>query len=291
MPDTSISSDDAAEKAYAEASQAVAVTGKPAAAKRTAKALKPAEPLAEISAPAPVEAAPEAEPVAAEAVLPVATTPLAAPAAEAAEIISLPALKKLAKVKQTASPKPAAKPPVTTAKAAKPVVRQTPEIKKIPVIKPFITTNPKESTMTTKTTKITDSFKSLAADAQEKAKSAFEKGSTLVGETGDFAKGNVAAVVESGKILANGLQEMGTTFVTDAKDTFGTLQADLKELATAKSPTDLIEIQNGQLQRNIDRAVAYNSKASESVLKLANDTMAPISGRISLAIQKIRSAA
>jgi len=98
-------------------------------------------------------------------------------------------------------------------------------------------------------------------------------------------------MVESGKVLATGLQEMGTDMVEDTKAAFDTFQSDVKELASIKSPTDLIELQNSMMRRNIDKAVAYNSKASESFLRLANDMMAPISGRDSLAMQKMRSAA
>lgn len=146
-------------------------------------------------------------------------------------------------------------------------------------------------TKTATTTKIVDSIKSFAGEAQSKAKDAFDKGSAFFGDTTEFTKGNLAAVVESGKILANGLQDIGTTAVSDAKDAISTFQADIKAIATVKSPTDLIEIQNGLMHRNIDKVVAYNSKASESLLKLANDVMAPISGRVSLAMQKIRNAA
>lgn len=315
MSDTPVTNNDSAEKAYAEAAGAVALQVKPAQPKRAAKAGKPAAAApaaktAESQPAAPVAAkSPPAEAPAPEKAAPASQAPAPEPAespaiSTTAEPLALPGLRKAAAAKAPAkvaarkpakaAPAPAAakikaKKPVPAAKAAprivKPVAKAT--------IKPRIAEKSKDTVMTktTKTAKITDSIKSLASDAQEKAKSVIEKGSALIGETTEFTKGNVAAVVESGKILASGLQQIGSDAVADTKDVISTIQSDFKELASVKSPTELIEVQNGLLHRNFDRAVAYNSKASETFLKLANDMMAPISGRVSLAMQKVRKAA
>src|SRR3546814_16589928 len=48
-------------------------------------------------------------------------------------------------------------------------------------------------------------FQDAVTDVQAKAKDAFEKSTKVLGEVSDFTKGNVEAVVESGKILAEGI--------------------------------------------------------------------------------------
>ncbi|HKT85181.1 MAG TPA: phasin family protein [Novosphingobium sp.] len=125
-------------------------------------------------------------------------------------------------------------------------------------------------------------------EAQAKAKAAFEKSTAVLGEISEFTKGNVEAVMESGKILADGVQGFGSELVAEGRSTFETITGDIKELAAAKSPTDFFKIQSDMMRKNFDSAVAYGSKNSEAVLKLVSDAMAPISGRISLAMEKVR---
>ncbi|WP_420850008.1 phasin family protein [Pontixanthobacter luteolus] len=108
---------------------------------------------------------------------------------------------------------------------------------------------------------------------------------------GEFTKGNVEAVVESGKILASGMQDMGKTYVEDAKGAVETMTADVKEVAAVRSPTEFVQLQGKFASRNFDATVAAVSKNTEAWVKLANEAFAPISSRMSLAAEKIRKAA
>ncbi|PEQ13029.1 hypothetical protein B2G71_09375 [Novosphingobium sp. PC22D] len=126
------------------------------------------------------------------------------------------------------------------------------------------------------------------SEAQNKAKEAFEKTTGMFGEVTDFAKGNVEAMIESGKILSEGAQEMGSTLAAEGKTAFEAMSSDMKELASAKSPTDFIKLQGDMVRKNFDSAVAYGSKNSEAMLKLFSDAMAPLSGRVSMAVDKAR---
>lgn len=125
-------------------------------------------------------------------------------------------------------------------------------------------------------------------EAQAKAKAAFEKGTSVLGEVTDFTKGNVEAVMESGKILADGIQGLGSELVAEGRATFENISGDIKDLAAAKSPTDFFKIQGDMMRKNFDSAVAYGAKNSETVLKFMSDAIAPISGRVSLAMEKAR---
>lgn len=130
-----------------------------------------------------------------------------------------------------------------------------------------------------------------ASEAQDRAKAAFEKGSALFAEAGEFSKGNVEAIVESGKILASGLQDLGKGYVTEGKSAFETMTADAKELAAIKSPADFFKLQGEIMRRNFDAVVATGSKHSEALVKLANESIAPLSTRVSVAIEKVKQAA
>jgi phasin family protein len=124
-------------------------------------------------------------------------------------------------------------------------------------------------------------------DAQGKAREAYEKGTAAAGEASDFAKGNVEALVESSRIFATGLQSLGQTYAEEAKAAYEQLTADMKEVAAIKSPTELFQLQGKIMRRNFDSLVATTSKNTEAMMKLATEAFQPISGRMSLAADKI----
>lgn len=134
-------------------------------------------------------------------------------------------------------------------------------------------------------------FQTAFSDFQEKAKAAYEKGNSVFGDYSEFAKGNVEAMVESTKILAAGLQEMTSAYVSEGRAGFEALTAEVKELAAAKSPTDFLKLQNDLAKKHFDDAVAAASKHSEALMKLANEAAQPISTRVTLAVEKIKAAA
>ncbi|MFA7603676.1 MAG: phasin family protein [Novosphingobium sp.] len=219
-------------------------------------------------------------PAQAEAVAPIARAPK--PAAKPAPAKSAPAKPTPAKPRTASTRKPRATPKATRAAGTAP---KTARAGAAAPRTSFIA-QPKETFMDM-TASITDAVNG----AQEKAKEAFTKTSALANEYGEFAKGNVEAFVESGKILASGLQELGNKFIADGKSAFETATADVKALSGVKSPTDFFKLQTELLRRNFDTAIAYGSKNSEAVFKLTNEVIAPISGRVSLAVEKVRKAA
>jgi hypothetical protein len=148
-----------------------------------------------------------------------------------------------------------------------------------------------KETIMPKTAKISKGIQDAVTGAQAKAKGAVEKGTALFGEAGEFTKGNVESVVESGKVLATGLQSMGKEFVAEGRSAFATVTSDVKQIAAVKSPTELLKVQSEITRKNLDAAIALGSKNSEAVLKLASDVLAPISGRFSLAAEKVRKLA
>lgn len=228
--------------------------------------------LGEIAAE-PAQAAPAAIVQKAPARSKAAPAPKAAAKPVKAKVVAKKTVRKSVK----AAPAKAASKPT-----AKPVTRPT----TVSQIKDTIMTKTK-TTAADFTTKLTE----VASEAQERAKAAFEKSSALLSEAGEFGKGNVEAIVESGKILAAGLQELGKDYVAEGKSAFETMTADVKELAAVKSPADFFKLQGEILRRNFDAAVASGSKHSEALVKLANDSFAPISTRVSVAIEKVKQAA
>lgn len=239
------------------------------------------------------EAVAKVAPVATAKVEAPKAAPAAAPVADKAAPVAKTA--KVAEVKKAAPAKAAAK--KVTAKAApkKAATKATPKIVKAA---------PAKSTETAQEgiKKMANNVKNFAEEAQAKAgeffgdystkaKAAAEKGQEFAKEVVEFTKGNVEAVVESGKIGLKGSQDLTRDYVEFAKKGFEESTAAMKKVAAVKTPTEFFQIQ-GELSRGaFDAVVKQTSKNSEAVLKLANDMFQPISNRVSVAVSKIKSAA
>ncbi len=265
MADNQSKIDAAAEKAFADAAEkkTAAVAAKPA------EASAPAAPAAAI--PAKTEAAAKLA---------------AAPAKKANAAVRKPAAKKVAARKPVAKKAAARKAPVKKAAAraaVKPVSTTTTPIRQL-----------KDKIMATTNTKTAD-FTKTATDAvagmQNRAKAAYEKGTEMTADMTAFQKGNFDALVESGKVLAAGLQDLGRTAVEDARTTAETVTADVKKMAAVKSPTELFQLQGEIARRNLDTMVARTSHNAQVMMKLANDMFAPLSTRASVAMERVSKAA
>lgn len=138
-------------------------------------------------------------------------------------------------------------------------------------------------------------FQTAVAEMQEKAqsayKAAYDKSATAAAEAQEFSTGNVAALSEAGKLFTTGFETIVGDFVAESKAAFEALGADAKALAAVKTPAELFSLQGDLAKKHFDKAMAYGSKQSEVVLKLAGAVAAPLSNRVSLAVEKVKTAA
>jgi phasin family protein len=256
-----------------------------------------AKPVEVVTPVAKIDAA--AEKAYAEAAAKVADGPKAAPAPKkSAAPKKAPVAKKATPVKKAAAKtvrKTATKTPATKTPVKKLVSAKKAAVK---ASKPAATaaTNPviklKDTIMATaKNTDITATAKELLADVQTRAKTAYVKGTELTAEATEFTKANVEAVVESGKIFFAGAQELLKDNVETGKTVIETVTEDAKKVAAVKSPTELMQLQGEIARRNFDALVSYGSKRTEAWVKLYNDAFAPISNRVSVAVEKAKKAA
>ncbi len=130
----------------------------------------------------------------------------------------------------------------------------------------------------------------LTADFNEKAKEAMAKTSKLAEEAVEFNKANIEALVESGKIAAKGIETLGQEGVAFARKSFEDTTAALKGYTAVKSPAEFLKLYAENSKKAFDAAVAQTSKTSELVVKLTNDSFAPISNRVSVITSKMKAA-
>ncbi|NML07076.1 phasin family protein [Sphingomonas sp. G-3-2-10] len=129
------------------------------------------------------------------------------------------------------------------------------------------------------------------ADFNDRTKAAVEKSTKLAEEANEFAKGNLEAVVESGKITAAGLQSFGQDAADYSRKSFEAATAALKSMSAVKSPTELFKLQSDFFRTSFDSYVAEASKTTEALIKLAGDAAQPLSSRVALAAEKAKLAA
>ena len=242
-------------------------TAKPAAPKPAARARKPAAPRAEAVASKAEKPAPVVVP---EVVARVIAEPV--PAVEAAtqevvETVEIAAEQAEAAVAETVN-----EAEIVAETVAEPIVKET-------------------STMATNFETNTAKAQALFADFNDRTKAAVEKSTKLVEEANEFAKGNLEAVVESGRIAAKGFETLGQDAAEYGRKSFESATAALKSFATVKSPTEFFKLQSDFVRGAFDSYVAEASKNTEAVLKLAGDAAQPISSRFAVAAEKVKTAA
>lgn len=242
---------------------------KPAAPKPAARASKPAAPKAEaVAAKAEKKPAPE---TVIEAAAPVNVSG-PEPVVEVASQEAVETVQAAAEPAEVAAAETVNAAEAVAETAADTIVKET-------------------STMATNFENNTVKAQALFADWNDRAKAAVEKSTKLVEDANEFAKGNLEAVVESGRIAAKGFETLGQDAAEYGRKSFESATAALKSFATVKSPTEFFKLQSDYVRGAFDAYVAEASKNTEAVIKLAGDAAQPISNRFAVAAEKVKTVA
>jgi len=136
-----------------------------------------------------------------------------------------------------------------------------------------------------------DQAQAMFADVKGRAEDAVAKGQRFWAELAEFNKGNVEAMVESGRLAARGFEQLGRDAAETARRQFEATSAAVKTLAQAKSPTEFVRLQGEYARTAFDQAVADASRSTEVMLKLVGEIAQPISNRAAVAADRIKTAA
>jgi phasin family protein len=122
-------------------------------------------------------------------------------------------------------------------------------------------------------------FQTLFVDANERSQDLVKKSQKVAEELADLARANVEAVVEAGRVAAEGARSIGQDVVASNRDNVEQAADAIRSLAEAKSPTEYLQLQGEFARSQFDRAVAETSKLTESLVKLAGEAFQPLSNR------------
>lgn len=134
-------------------------------------------------------------------------------------------------------------------------------------------------------------MESVYADLNGKARAGVEKSTKAMSELSDITKGNVEAMVESGKIAAKAAETIGQEAVDYSRRNFEKATASLRSLSTAKTPTEFFQLHSQFLSSSFDDFAKETAKNSEAMLKLAGEIAQPLTARVTVVTDKVKALA
>ena len=124
-------------------------------------------------------------------------------------------------------------------------------------------------------------FQTIFADASERGQDMAKKSQRVAEELADLTRANVEAMVEAGRVAAEGARTIGQDFVAKGRDGADKAADAIRSLAEAKSPTEYMQLQGEFARASFDRMVAESSRLTESFVKLAGEAFQPLQNRAS----------
>ncbi len=100
-----------------------------------------------------------------------------------------------------------------------------------------------------------------------------------------FNQANVEAFVKSSQIVAQGLQDLGRQFAAAAQATMDETMSTFRALTSVRSIKEAMELQTTLARSTMEKAVAQTGQVTEASFKLAEQAIAPIAGRLSVAVE------
>lgn len=106
-----------------------------------------------------------------------------------------------------------------------------------------------------------------------------------------FQRGNLEAFMRSGQIWTAGVQEITKQFAATAKASFEESVATLKAFSTVKSIREAIDLQSGFSRTAFEKAMVEAKQMTDASIKLSEQTLAPLTARVTVAVETFGKAA
>ena len=107
------------------------------------------------------------------------------------------------------------------------------------------------------------------------------------GEWADLGRENFAAVLKANAALSEGLEAIGKEVFVYARRSFEQAAETATALLGAKTIEDVFELNTALAKANIAGIIERSAKLSELSIKVANETLAPLGGRMEATIHKL----
>jgi phasin family protein len=134
-----------------------------------------------------------------------------------------------------------------------------------------------------------------AASTFAASQSKYKEGVTKTMKTAEdvvaFGQGNLEAVIKSGQIWSTGWQDLSKQMASSMQASYEDAMTAFKAMTTVKSLKEAVDLQVGLARSTLEKSVAETSKYTDASMKLAEQAIAPISGRMTLAVENFSKTA
>ncbi len=101
-----------------------------------------------------------------------------------------------------------------------------------------------------------------------------------------FGRGNVEAMTKAAQLYVAGVQDLGKHTMTVMQGLTEHALEGAKAMASVKSLQEAAQVQSTYARGAFEKVVAESTKFQEAALKLAEQSMAPLSARMTVAAEK-----
>ena len=109
-------------------------------------------------------------------------------------------------------------------------------------------------------------------------------------EMATFSQGNLEAVMRSSQIFVSGLQEMAQQAAASAQQRMEEAMNAFRAMSQVRSIKEAVELHSSFTRSSMETAVSQGGQVADATYKLAEQTMAPLTQRFSLAAETLTRA-
>ena len=106
-----------------------------------------------------------------------------------------------------------------------------------------------------------------------------------------FSQGNIDAFVKCGQLWAAGVQDLSKLIAATAQAQFDEGLSAFKAMTSAKSLQDAFALQSGFARSTLEKTVTESGRLTDASLKLTEQALAPITARVTTAVETFSKAA
>ena len=121
--------------------------------------------------------------------------------------------------------------------------------------------------------------------SQVKIKEGVEKMMKTAEQMVSFSQGNMEAMIKATQIYASGVQEISKQLASSSKASLENSVAFTKTLMGVKSVKEAVDLQSGFAKSSLESAVSETNRIADASVKLAEHAMAPLTERMSKAVE------
>ena len=105
-----------------------------------------------------------------------------------------------------------------------------------------------------------------------------------------FSQANMEAFLKSGQIWSAGMQDLTKQIASSAKASFEEGVSTFKAISTARSVKEAMDLQSTFAKSAFEKMLAESNKLTDASIKLTEETLAPITARVTVAVETFKAA-